>query len=54
MQNRTEDDDKAKAFRSQLNLCQRLAQEINDPELAEKLRNLARKLEAQATVQNAA
>jgi hypothetical protein len=31
-----------------------LAQEIGDPELAEKLRNLAKKLEAQATVQNAA
>jgi hypothetical protein len=54
MQYRNEGDDKAKAFRSQLDLCQRLAQEINDPELAEKLRNLARKLEAQATVQNAA
>jgi intergrase/recombinase len=54
MEYRNEDDDKAKALRSQLNLCQRLAQEINDPELAEKLRNLVKKLEAQATVQNAA
>lgn len=54
MQYRDEEDDKAKAFRSQFDLCQRLAQETGDPELAEKLRNLARKLEAQATVQNAA
>jgi hypothetical protein len=54
MQYRTEDDDKARALRSQLDLCQRLAQEVGNPELAEKLRNLAKKLEAQATVQNAA
>jgi hypothetical protein len=54
MEYRNEDDDKAKELRSQLNLCQRLAQEVGDPELAEKLRNLAKKLEAQATVQNAA
>jgi hypothetical protein len=47
-----EGDDKARALRSQFDLCQRLAEEIGDPELAEKLRNLAKKLEAQATVQN--
>ena len=54
MQNRTEDDDKAKALRAQFDLCQRLAQEVGNPELAEKLRNLAKKLEAQATLQSAA
>jgi hypothetical protein len=54
MQYRNEGDDKAKALRSQLDLCQRLAQEVGDPELAERLRDLAKKLEAQATVQNAA
>ena len=52
MQYRDEGDDKAKALRSQLDLCQRLAQEVGNPELAEKLRNLAKKLEAQATLQN--
>jgi monomeric isocitrate dehydrogenase len=54
MQHRDEDDNKAKAFRSQFDLCQRLAQETGDPELAEKLRNLAKKLQTQATAQNAA
>ena len=53
MEYRNEGEDKARALRSQLDLCRRLA-EIGDPELAEKLRNLAKKLEAQATVQNAA
>jgi hypothetical protein len=54
MEYRNEGDDKARALRSQLDLCQRLAQEVGDPELAEKLRNLAKKLETQATLQNAA
>ena len=54
MQHRTDEDDKARTLRSQLDLCRRLAQEIGDPELAEKLRTLAKKLEAQAIVQNAA
>ena len=54
MQYRNEDDDKAKALRSQLDLCRRLAKEIGDPELSEKSRILVKKLEAQATVQNAA
>jgi hypothetical protein len=53
MQYRNEGDDKAKALRSQLDLCQRLAQEVGDPELAEKLRNLVKKLEAQATIEGA-
>jgi hypothetical protein len=54
MQYPNEGDDKARALGSQLDLCRRLAEEIGDPDLAEKLRNLAKKLEAQATVQNAA
>ena len=55
MQPRNEDYDKAKALRLQLDLCQRMAEEIDDPQLAEKLRNLAEKLKAhQATPQTAA
>ena len=54
MQHRTDGDDKAKALRSQLDLCERLAHEIGDPALAEKLRNLAKKLEAERTLQDAA
>ena len=54
MEYRKAGDDKARALRSQLDLCQRLAHEIGDPGLAEKLRDLAKKLEAQATIQNAA
>ena len=46
------DDDKAKAARLQLDLCQRMAQEASDPAMAEKLRNLAEKLKAQAPLQN--
>lgn len=49
MQDRNEGDDKAKALRSQLDLCQRMAEEIDDPRLAEKLRNLAEKLKTQAS-----
>ena len=48
------DDDKAKAARLQLDLCQRMAQEASDPAMAEKLRNLAEKLKAQAPLQTAA
>lgn len=45
MQNRNEgNDDKAKVLRSQRDLCRRLARESSDPDLAEKLRNLAEKL----------
>jgi len=48
MQNRNEgDDDKAKVLRSQLDLCRRLARGSSDPDLAEKLRNLAEKLKNQ-------
>jgi hypothetical protein len=54
MQYRDESDDKARALRSQLDLCRRMAQEIGDPALAEKLRNLAKKLQAQAAMQTAA
>ena len=55
MQSRNESDDKAKALRSQLDLCQRMAEEIDDPQLAEKLRSLAEKLKAhQAPPQTAA
>ena len=54
MQYRDESDDKARALRSQLDLCRRMAQEIGDPPLAEKLRDLIKKLEAQAALQNAA
>jgi len=43
------DDDKAKAARLQLDLCQRMAQEASDPAMAEKLRNLAERLKAQQT-----
>jgi hypothetical protein len=43
------DDDKAKAARLQLDLCQRMAQEASDPAMAEKLRNLAKRLKAQQT-----
>ena len=48
------DDDKAKAARLQWDLCQRMAQEASDPAMAEKLRNLAEKLKAQAPLQIAA
>ena len=48
------DDDKAKAARLQLDLCQRMAQEASDPAMAAKLRNLAEKLKAQAPLQTAA
>ena len=48
------EEDKARALRSQLNLCQQLAEEVGDPDLAEKLRNLAEKLKATAPVQIAA
>jgi hypothetical protein len=54
MQLRNEADDKAKALRTQLDLCRRLAQDIGDPDLAEKLRNLINKMEAQTALQNAA
>jgi hypothetical protein len=54
MQYRDESDDKARALRSQLDLCRRMAQEIGDPALAEKLRSLAQKLQAEATGQDAA
>jgi hypothetical protein len=53
MQDRNENDDKAKALRSQLDLCQRMAEEVGDPGLAAKLRNLAERLKAKATLQNA-
>jgi hypothetical protein len=48
-----EDDDKAKALRSQAELCRRLAQDIVDPDLAAKLKllDLAQKLEAQAVLE---
>ena len=49
-----ESDDKARALRSQLDLCRRMAQEIGDPPLAEKLQDLIKKLEAQSALQNAA
>ncbi len=48
------DDDKAKATRLQLDLCQRMAQEASDPAMVEKLRNLAEKLKAQAPPQTEA
>jgi hypothetical protein len=48
------EDDKERALRSQLNLCQRMAEEVGDPDLAEKLRNLAEKLKAQGPLQTAA
>ena len=54
LQYRDESDDKARALRSQLDLCRRMAQEIGDPPLAEKLQDLIKKLEAQAALQNAA
>jgi hypothetical protein len=56
MQRRDEGDDKARALRSQINLCHCLADEedIGDPELAVKLRDFAQKLEAQVPLQNAA
>jgi hypothetical protein len=55
MQLRNEgDDDKVRACRSQFVLCQRLAEGTDDPRLAEKLRNLAEKLKAQAPLQTAA
>ena len=54
MQPQNETDDKAKALRSQLDLCQRMAEEVDDPKLAEKLRNLAEKLKAQAPLQTTA
>jgi hypothetical protein len=53
MENPTEDD-KARALRSQLNLCQRMAEEVGDPDLAEKLRNLAERLKATVPMQTAA
>jgi hypothetical protein len=53
MGNRNEgDDDKAKVLRSQLDLCRRLARESSDPDLAEKLRNLAEKLKRENAVQD--
>ena len=48
------EDDKARALRSQLSLCQRMAEEVGDPDLAEKLRNLAERLKASAPLQTAA
>ena len=48
------EEDKARALRSQLNLCRRMAEEVSDPDLAEKLRNLAERLKAAAPVQTAA
>jgi hypothetical protein len=54
MQQWNEADDKSKALRTQLDLCRRLAHDIGDPYLAEKLRSLIKKLEAQAALQNAA
>jgi hypothetical protein len=48
------EEDKARALCSQLNLCRRMAEEVGDPDLAEKLRNLAEKLKATAPVQTAA
>lgn len=53
MQIRNEGDD-VRAFRSQLGLCQRLAEEVDDPKLAVRLRSIAEKLKAQATLQHAA
>jgi hypothetical protein len=54
MQNRNEgNDDKARVLRSQLDLCRRLAQESSDPDLAEKLRNLAEKLKHEKAGQEA-
>ena len=48
------DDNKAKAIRSQLSLCQRMAQEASDPAMAEKFRNLAEKLKARAPLRTEA
>ena len=48
------DDDKAKAARSKLDLCQRMAREASDPAMGEKFRNLAEKLKAQAAMQTSA
>ena len=48
------DDDKAKAARLQLDLCQRMAQEASDPAMTAKFRNLAEKLKAQAPLRTAA
>ena len=48
------EDDKARALRSQLYLCQRMAEEVGDPDLAERLRNLAERLKPTAPVQTAA
>ena len=45
--------DKARALRSQLNLCQRMAEEVGDPDLAAKLRNLAEKLKTEVPLQTA-
>jgi hypothetical protein len=45
---KTPPNDKVNALRSQAGLCRRLAQDMTDPDLAEKLRDLAQKLEAQA------
>jgi hypothetical protein len=47
------DDNKAKALRSQAELCRRLAQDIAVPDLAEKLLDLAQKLEGQAVLEDA-
>src|SRR3954470_541750 len=54
MQQRNEADDKTKALRTQLDLCRRLAHDIGDPDMAEKLRNLIKKMEAQTALQSAA
>lgn len=55
MQDRNEGDhDKARAMRSQLDLCQRLTEEVGDPALAERFRNLAEKLKAERALQDAA
>ena len=43
---------KAKALHSQIEICERMAAEIRDPELAEKLRALAEKLKQQESTEN--
>ena len=50
MEDRNEERDKAKALRSQLDLCRRLAQESSDPELTERLRSIVETLEEQQMV----
>ena len=47
------DDDKARAARFQLELCQRMAKGASDPAMAERLLNLAERLKKQqAAVEN--